>query len=55
MNNIRKYNRIKKTEPKGSHILCPNCHTQTETFTNRQKKKHKRNRYLQRYKSGQVA
>ena len=32
-------------------ILCPNCHTQTETFTSRQKKEHKRNRYLQKYKS----
>ena len=36
-------------------LLCPNCHTQTETFATRQKKSFKRNRYLQKYKSGQVA
>lgn len=36
-------------------LVCPNCHTQTETFATRQKKPHKRNRYLRKYKSGQVA
>lgn len=37
-------------------LLCPNCHTQTETFGskgkgNRYKKTTKRNVYLQKYKS----
>ena len=37
-------------------LLCPNCHTQTETFGNagngnRYKKNTKRNKYLQEYKS----
>lgn len=40
-------------------ILCPNCHTQTETFGskgkgNRYKKKSKRNTYLQKYKASVV-
>lgn len=38
-------------------LLCPNCHTQTETFGNagkgnRYKKASKRNKYLQEYKKG---
>lgn len=33
-------------------LLCPNCHSQTDTFTTRQKKNTKRNRYLSRYKTG---
>lgn len=33
-------------------LLCPNCHTQTDTFTTRQKKNTKRNRYLSSYKRG---
>jgi DNA-directed RNA polymerase subunit RPC12/RpoP len=38
-------------------LLCPNCHTQTETFGNagqgnRYKKNTKRNKYLQEYKKG---
>ena len=42
-------------------LLCPNCHTQTETYGNagkgsRYKKKAKRNLYLQEYKkNGRVA
>ena len=31
-------------------LICPNCHTQTETFTTRQKKDTKRNRYLRKLK-----
>lgn len=31
-------------------LLCPNCHTQTHTFSTRQKKDTKRNRYLRKYK-----
>jgi hypothetical protein len=31
-------------------ILCPNCHTQTETWCARNKKNGKRNKYLRRYK-----
>ncbi len=31
-------------------ILCPNCHSQTETFSGRNKKNTKRNSYLQDYK-----
>lgn len=34
-------------------LLCPNCHTQTETFTTRQKKDTKRNRYLRKLKGYQ--
>lgn len=30
--------------------LCPNCHSQTETWCGRNKKNHKRNIYLSRYK-----
>jgi 5-methylcytosine-specific restriction endonuclease McrA len=32
-------------------ILCPNCHSQTETFCGKNIKNTKRNRYLQVYKS----
>jgi hypothetical protein len=43
--------------PKNIRLLCPNCHSQTETFGNggkgsRYKKTAKRNRYLQKYKAG---
>jgi hypothetical protein len=31
-------------------LLCPNCHSQTETFSTRQKKMSKRNRYLRKIK-----
>jgi 5-methylcytosine-specific restriction endonuclease McrA len=31
-------------------ILCPNCHSQTDTFAARNKKNTKRNRYLSVYK-----
>jgi Zn finger protein HypA/HybF involved in hydrogenase expression len=31
-------------------LLCPNCHTQTETFSTRQKKNTVRNRYLRKSK-----
>lgn len=40
-------------------LLCPNCHTQTETFGskgtgNRYKKETYRNKYLQQFKNGRV-
>lgn len=43
--------------PENIRLLCPNCHSQTETFGNaglgsRYKKSGKRNRYLQEYKRG---
>jgi hypothetical protein len=46
--------------PSNVRLLCPNCHTQTETFGNagkgnRYKKITKRNSYLQEYKSREVA
>lgn len=31
-------------------ILCPNCHSQTETWRGRNKKPHRRNRYLKEYR-----
>ena len=42
--------------PKNLRLLCPNCHSQTETFSNRgkgsrYKKSAKRNVYLQGYKA----
>ncbi len=37
--------------PANLRLLCPNCHSQTETFTSRQKKATRRNRYLRRYKA----
>lgn len=33
-------------------FLCPNCHSQTETYCGRNTKNTKRNRYLQVYKAG---
>ena len=36
--------------PTNLRLLCPNCHTQTETFVTRQKKDTKRNRYLRNFK-----
>lgn len=33
-------------------LLCPNCHSQTETWCGRNKKDTKRNRYLREYKAG---
>lgn len=43
--------------PNNLRTLCPNCHSQTETFGNRgrgnrYKKNTKRNMYLQKYKAG---
>ena len=43
--------------PENLRLLCPNCHTQTETYGNagkgnRYKKSNRRNRYLQDYKMG---
>lgn len=32
-------------------LLCPNCHSQTETFCGRNKKNTKRNNYLRKYKA----
>ena len=42
--------------PSNLRLLCPNCHTQTDTFSSkgkgsRYKKVSKRNKYLQEYKS----
>jgi hypothetical protein len=36
--------------PSNLRFLCPNCHSQTETFVTRQKKDTKRNRYLRKFK-----
>ena len=33
-------------------LLCPNCHTQTETWCGRNVKNTKRNSYLKKYKMG---
>ena len=38
--------------PSNLRLLCPNCHSQTETWVTRSKKVTKRNTYLQKYKSG---
>ena len=36
--------------PSNIRLLCPNCHSQTETFSGRNKKNTKRNSYMQRYR-----
>ena len=36
--------------PSNLRLLCPNCHSQTETFSGRNKKNTKRNSYMQRYR-----
>jgi len=36
--------------PNNLRLLCPNCHSQTETFSGRNKKNSKRNTYMQRYR-----
>lgn len=36
--------------PPNLRLLCPNCHSQTPTFSTRQKKDTKRNRYLRKFK-----
>lgn len=38
--------------PSNLRLLCPNCHSQTETWVTRNKKSTKRNKYLQSYKEG---
>lgn len=38
--------------PNNLRLLCPNCHSQTETWVRRNKKTNKRNLYLQAYKAG---
>lgn len=38
--------------PDNLRLLCPNCHSQTDTWVTRNKKATKRNSYLQKYKSG---
>lgn len=43
--------------PKNLRLLCPNCHSQTETYGskgcgNRYKKETRRNSYLREYKTG---
>lgn len=46
--------------PQNLQLLCPNCHSQTETFGGAQtilsktSKKTRRNKYLQKYKSGNI-
>ena len=37
--------------PANLRLLCPNCHSQTVTFTARNRKNARRNQYLRRYKS----
>lgn len=37
-------------DPKNLRLICPNCHTQTETFAARNRKNTKRNEYLREYK-----
>lgn len=37
--------------PPNLRLLCPNCHSQTETYTGRNTENTKRNRYLRRYKA----
>ncbi len=41
--------------PNNLRLLCPNCHSQTETWVSRNIKNTKRNNYLSRYKKGRVA
>jgi len=36
--------------PNNIRLLCPNCHSQTETFSGRNKKNTKRSQYNQRYR-----
>lgn len=36
--------------PSNIRLLCPNCHSQTDTFCGRNKKNTKRNTYNQRYR-----
>ena len=36
--------------PDNIRLLCPNCHSQTETWVGRNKKNTRRNKYLGRYK-----
>jgi hypothetical protein len=36
--------------PENIRLLCPNCHSQTETFCGRNKKNSKRSTYNQRYR-----
>lgn len=36
--------------PSNIRLLCPNCHSQTETFCGRNKKNSKRSQYNQRYR-----
>ena len=36
--------------PTNLRLLCPNCHSQTATFSGRNKKNTKRNSYMQRYR-----
>lgn len=38
--------------PENLRLLCPNCHTQTGTFSRRIKKDTKRNRYMRKYRNG---
>ena len=41
--------------PNNLRLLCPNCHSQTETFVGRNTKNTKRNSYLKRYKKRVVS
>jgi hypothetical protein len=37
--------------PDNLRLLCPNCHSQTETFSGRNKKNSKRSSYMHRYRA----
>jgi len=41
--------------PENLRLLCPNCHSQTETFCGRNKKNTKRSQYNQRYRTKKLS
>lgn len=41
-------------KPTNLRLLCPNCHSQTETFCGRNKKNTKRSSYMKRYRIKQL-
>src|SRR5947209_4945837 len=41
--------------PNNIRLLCPNCHTTTETYCGRNKKNTKRNTYMQRYRLRKIS
>lgn len=38
--------------PNNLRLLCPNCHSQTETYKGRNKKNSARSRYMRKYRAG---